>query len=229
MDDPAVLEAALTKALGTIGRINRRLGAYPPSLAGLAALAPDSDPIRVLDVGTGGGDVARRMLEWGHRTGRRVEVTGIDLTRAAVDEARRVAGDLAGAEFLRADLFDLDPSKRFDVVHACQVLHHFSDADAVRALARMYALARRGVVINDLHRHPLAWAGIRLWTRLFTDDAMVRYDGPLSVLRGFTRAELVRLCRAAELPEPELVWHRWFRWRMMIRRPSLEGVSLGRE
>ena len=44
--------------------------------------------------------------------------------------------------------------------------------------------------------HWLAYWGFVAWSRVFTANRLVRYDGPLSVLRGFTAGEL------ADLGEP---------------------------
>jgi 2-polyprenyl-3-methyl-5-hydroxy-6-metoxy-1,4-benzoquinol methylase len=121
----------------------------------------------------------------------------------------------------QASLFDLDGS--FDVVHAASVLHHFDGSSAGDALAKMFALARAGVVVNDLHRTPLAWIGARIAARLFTTSRLVRNDAPLSTLRAFTRADFVELCRSKGLPEPEIAWRAMFRWRVVIRRTQIRG------
>jgi hypothetical protein len=49
------------------------------------------------------------------------------------------------------------------------------------------------VVVLDIRRHWLAYWGFVAWSRAFTRNRLVRYDGPLSVLRGFTRAEMAAL------------------------------------
>ena len=44
-------------------------------------------------------------------------------------------------------------------------------------------------MVLDIRRHWLAYYGFTAWSRVFTRNRLVRYDGPLSVLRGFTAAE----------------------------------------
>jgi hypothetical protein len=41
---------------------------------------------------------------------------------------------------------------------------------------------------------------------------MVQHDGPVSVRRGFRRAELRAYARAAQLSSPSIRWHWAFRW-----------------
>ena len=79
-----------------------------------------------------------------------------------------------------------------DLVTAIKFAHHFTGAPLKRLLGEMTRVARHRVVILDIRRHWLAYWGFRTWSLLFTTNRLVRYDGPLSVLRGFTRAELLR-------------------------------------
>ena len=87
----------------------------------------------------------------------------------------------------------------FDFVLASQLLHHFSEEQIIRLLRIWSPLARRAIIVSDLVRHPLAYYGIRLLTKLFTRNAMTRTDAPLSVARAFTLAEWRRLLREADV------------------------------
>ena len=221
MDDLSIQGPELERTLFEIEMVNRVLGGYGPSLEGLRRLrGPKQDELTVLDVGTGSGDIPRKMVEWGRRLGCRVHVTGIDLTPTTIDLARREAGDQEGLRFEQQDLFEMPDEPSFDVVHAAATLHHFVGADAQRALGKMYRLSRRGVVVNDFHRHPLAWLGIRILTVLFSKSRLVRNDGPLSVLRSFHRSELVQMCQAEGIPTPTIGWRPMFRWLAIVQRPG---------
>jgi len=59
--------------------------------------------------------------------------------------------------------------------------------------------ARLGVVVNDLVRGRVAYAAVWLATRLLARSPMSRHDGPLSVLRAYTPAEVRGLVVAAGL------------------------------
>jgi hypothetical protein len=48
----------------------------------------------------------------------------------------------------------------------------------------MQASAQKGIIITDLHRHPVLYYAIIFITHVFTNNKMVRYDGPLSVNGG---------------------------------------------
>ncbi len=223
MDAPGLATPELERTLIEIEAINRRLGGYGPSLAGLERLlarAPGRRTFRILDVGTGGADTPRAMLRWASRRGVKLQVTAIDLSEATIDFARRRCLGSPEIELRRADLFKLPEGERFDVVHAALVLHHFPGALAARALHAMYRRSELGVIVNDLHRHPLAWAGIQLIARALSRNPMLHNDAPLSVLRAFSSAELVALAEEAGVPRPALRWRPMFRWQMVVERPG---------
>lgn len=217
MDDAGIQGPELEQTLLELERINRLLGAYPPTLGGLAKLVPPgATALSVLDVGAGGADVARAIIDWGRRRELPVKVRAIDLTDTTIDFARARSAAYPELTIERQDLFQLPDRADYDVVHASQVLHHFPGPLAAQALAKMATLARQGVLIHDLHRHPLAWGGIKVLTRLFAKSRLIRYDAPLSVLRGFVREDWESLAQAAGLQPPAVSWQLPFRWQVIF-------------
>jgi SAM-dependent methyltransferase len=87
--------------------------------------------------------------------------------------------------------------RSIDVVMCSQVLHHFDDAEAVRLLREMHRVARHGAVVVDLRRSWIAAIGFWLVSFPLCFHRVTRHDGVVSVLRGFTAADLDRLIRAA--------------------------------
>lgn len=219
MDDPTIGADEMRSTLGELATINRLLGGYAPSLEGVAALVPETArELTLLDVGCGGGDTCRRLADWAAARGLTMRILGIDLLSSAVEYAADSSPGYDRVDYRVADLLQLD-GEGFDIVHAALVLHHFDDAAAHDALAKMLALARWGVVVNDLHRHPLAYHSIRLLTRCLSRNRLIRHDGPVSVLRGFRRPDLERLAEATDAPTPEIRWRWAFRWQMVLRKP----------
>ena len=223
MDDLAVTDDRLESALVDLRRVARWLGGERVSLAAVAAVVPVGASARILDVGTGGGDAAAALVRWGTATGRDVRVEGVDLNAVTLGHAERwldgaLAPDLRPRVTLRqADAFALPYADgAFDVAHAALFLHHFDDEQAPRILAELARVARV-VVVNDLHRHPLAFHAIRTLARL-SRSAMFRHDAPVSVLRGFSGDDLDALVAAAGLVSTRR-WRWAFRWQVVARRP----------
>ena len=61
----------------------------------------------------------------------------------------------------------------------------------------MDRLARRGIIWNDLQRDRRAHFWVKLLTR--HSDPVVRHDGPVSILAGFTKLEVLDFRRRLEL------------------------------
>jgi SAM-dependent methyltransferase len=93
----------------------------------------------------------------------------------------------------------------FDFVLASQLLHHFSE-DKIVSLLRIWSkVARKAIIVSDLVRHPVAYHGISVITKLFTRNVMTRTDAPLSVQRAFTFAEWRDLFRCADIGPVQLL------------------------
>jgi SAM-dependent methyltransferase len=210
---------AMARVLAELDVVNRLLGGYGATLDAVERIAPPGDsPLLVLDVGAGGGDMARALIRWGRARGRRVRVVSVDINAEAVAYAHGRLGDLPDADVARADVFGLPfAPEAFDVVVCALFLHHFPQKEAARMLSAMYATSRYGVVVNDLHRHPLAYAGYKLFARVYGFSPVVRHDGALSVLRAFQREDFEELSRLSNLPI-DLRWRWAFRWQAIIRK-----------
>jgi ubiquinone/menaquinone biosynthesis C-methylase UbiE len=170
----------------------------------LAPLLREAGPMRVLDVGAGNGEVAIGLARWAAAARRSWRVAALDLSAAASALAhRRVrASDAVGAvAALRGDALRLPfADASFDAAYTVLTLHHFDDAAAVALLREMARVVRRLVVVNDLERSRAALLGARaLAASVWRDNRITRHDGPLSVRRAFTPAELLELAERAGL------------------------------
>lgn len=219
MDDPSIRGPLLADALADLRHINCLLGGYTASASMLDPLFQRRDHIRILDVGCGGGDHLASLAHRASAFNCTTELVGLDanptivgLARAHLD--RHLPRDLRSQVSVDVGnaLSPPYPADAFDVTHAALFLHHFHGAAAVQLLQTMNRVARQGIVVNDLHRHLLAYVGIWGLSRVLRMSRMVQHDGPISVRRGFRRSELRALAEAAGLPSPSLRWHWAFRW-----------------
>lgn len=233
MDEPDIAGEVLHDALHELEIINRRLGGHRTSILGIEQLLrtePESRELTVLDVGAGGADTAIEVERWSRRAGRSLRVVSMDINTFTCARARvllRRAADadsppgqpVVDAAVVAGDVF-LVPFRpaSFDIVHSSLFLHHFDDEDVAAILRTLRRLARVGVIVNDLHRHPLAYWSVRMGSTLFSASKFVRHDGPLSVLRGFRRHELEALSRAAGASPLSLNWRWGFRGLCVCRR-----------
>jgi 2-polyprenyl-3-methyl-5-hydroxy-6-metoxy-1,4-benzoquinol methylase len=146
-----------------------------------------------------------------------VLLTGIDANPHIVDYAKNHSGDFTNIKFEALNIFSKEfLSRNFDIAIATLFLHHFSDEELIQFFAALKEKAKVGIIVNDIHRHPLAYYFIKWLTSLFSKSRMVKYDAPLSVLRAFKRNELKIILEKAGIKNYELRWRWAFRWQLII-------------
>lgn len=219
MDDFSITDDRLTRALEQLRLVNRLLGGHASSDTALDPLLRHRPHLRVLDLACGGGGFLRHLVQRGAHFGCKVSVVGLDANPVTVGHARAYLDRTLPPALrvqARVDVGDAlapsYPDAAFDVVHCSLFLHHLYGADAVQLLRDMQRMSRDGLVVNDLHRHRLAYLGFWLFSRLFRMSPMVRHDGLISVRRGFRRTELRELAHEAGISSPSIRWHWAFRW-----------------
>jgi hypothetical protein len=78
--------------------------------------------------------------------------------------------------------------------------HHIEHTDQIRALREAARVARCSVIVNELERcRPNYWGARLLAATRWRGNRLTRHDGPISVLRAFTPAELASLAAEAGL------------------------------
>jgi ubiquinone/menaquinone biosynthesis C-methylase UbiE len=198
MDDFGRPEHEFAAAYRELEIINRWLG----GVRAIERFLPREANLLVLDVAAGGCDVSEALL-----ARMRLRIVALDLNSRGLKLAKRawpVVGDALDLPFR---------DETFDLVMASLFFHHLSTTDCVTVLRQMWRLAKHRVLINDLHRHPIAYWSIRVLTALFSNSSMVRHDAPVSVRRAFRPFELLEIAREAGVPARV---HRSFPYRLVL-------------
>ena len=153
----------------------------------------------VLDVGCGSGELLRTVVDFGIRTGRKTKLVGLDLNEISANTTRSMSADYPQISTVRGDAFALPfESGSFDYAISSLFFHHLTDEQITRVLEEMSRVSRKGIVVIDLHRHPMAYVLYKLFCSAFRISPLVRQDGALSIKRGFRSDELRTLFPAAE-------------------------------
>lgn len=217
LDAPRHDPDELTRSLHQVADVNRFLGG---TRALLRRLRPwlgdgtDAPALRVLDVGTGSADLPRAIVRRGDRPRcRAVRVTATDAHPQIAAVARRECMGVDQIHVAVADALKLPfADDSHDLVLLSMVLHHLEGDAPVAALQEAARVARLAVVVGELQRSRPALLGARLLAAtVWRGNRLTRHDGPLSVRRAFTAAELRALGAAAGLSGVRVTRHPLFR------------------
>jgi SAM-dependent methyltransferase len=190
--------ATYAQVLADLDRVNTITLARRPTLTFLDALADRApgERLKLLDIGFGNGDMLRRIALWGQKRGVALELAGIDLNPNSAAAARAATPPGLAIEWRTGDYADL-AGLGWDIIVSSLVAHHMTQPQLIAFLRFMEAEARRGWLINDLHRHGFAWMGFPLLARLIAVHRIVREDGRLSIARSYRPAEWPPILDAA--------------------------------
>ncbi len=190
MDLPDSDPRRLERTLRQIVLINRILTGYRKLLERTVLedlrRHPGRPPYTLLDVGSGGGDIAA----WLARRRPDLKIVCLDRDPRAVAFARRRCASLPAIEFRLGSVSELDTMERFDYVLAHDILHHLPEGEIAPAVEAMLRRARRLMVASDLRRSRNSFIIFSLFAAVFLHRSFAVADGRLSIRKGFLPEEL---------------------------------------
>ena len=219
MDDLEYAGEMMDKTLAELEIINRWLGGNRVTINGISKLlkGTSSNNLKVVDLGCGRGDMLLLIDSWSKKYDVKLQLTGIDANQYVINAARKRLSGFPHIRLQAVDVLSPDFQKeQFDIVIGTLFYHHFTDEQLIAFFSRLKKQVAIGFLINDIHRHSLAYYSIKLLTLLFSRSSMVKYDAPLSVLRAFSRKELSNILRSAGIENFTIKWKWAFRWQVIV-------------
>lgn len=212
MDQPGLDPLEHARALRGLQRINwwsRTACIAWPHLSRLA-VARSPQPLRVLDVACGGGDVLTALARRAQRAGLAMQLDGCDSSSVALEYARGRCQKLGltHSEFHLLDAVGAELPRGYDVILCSLFLHHLDATESVHLLRSAAQAAGRLVLVNDLRRSRLGYLLAYAGTRILTRSPIVHVDGPLSVAGAWTTNEALALAHQAGWDQVQ-VEHHW--------------------
>jgi len=220
MDDLDCKGEVVNQTLRELDIINHWLGGNAVTTSALDRLwqpVTKNQVVSIADLGCGSGEMLRLIYQRAIRQGRKVALTGIDANPNIIDFAKQHAIN-ESIDFGTINVFsDEFGSHSYDIVIATLFMHHFTNEELISLISSLKKQCRIGIIVNDIHRHWLAYHSIRLITKFWSRSEMVKFDAPLSVLRAFNKKELVTILKKAGIENYSLRWRWAFRWQLIIK------------
>lgn len=194
LDSGRLSRSEVEANLADLVRLNRLPGGTDTSIGAIERLMGSGNAARILDVGTGAGDMPIAFARRGW------QVVAADVNPHVLAVARAGLAAVPGVEVVEADALALPlEDGSVDVAHCSLLVHHLAPEEAVAALREMRRVCRRGVVVNDLRRGILPLAATWMTVMALGRSHVTRADGPVSARRAYTLHELDLLLAEAGL------------------------------
>jgi len=222
MDDFNFQGAEMEALLSDLERVNKWLGGNKITLNGIAILlrdVPKNAPITIVDLGCGDGELLRQCAHYGSKFGYDFKLIGIDANEHILSTARKRSIEYQNITYQKLDVTSSKASwPTMDIVLCTLFLHHFSTEGISSLLENLSAKAKVGIVINDLERSKLAFRLFQLFSRLFLKTNTARFDGLVSIARGFKQKELTRLSENIKGTSSFIKWRWAFRYQWILKK-----------
>ncbi|MBL7882760.1 MAG: methyltransferase domain-containing protein [Bacteroidia bacterium] len=214
LDAPNIPQKLLFQNLSELDFINRTLGGHSITISGIKKLVVDKQKhYKVVDIGCGSGESMIYITKWAKKNGYKVSIVGVDMNVDCIEYAKKACVQFSEIATVVADYKNyLTTNTDIDIIHCSLFCHHLTDDELVELFDYMNKNTRIGFVINDLHRHWLAYYSIWFLTRLLNGSSLVKNDAPLSVWRGFSKSELTHYLVQSGVKKYFVKWKWAFRF-----------------
>lgn len=220
MDDLACDGEVVFQTLRELDFINQWLGGNAVTINALKPSwksIPTGQEIIIADLGCGSGEMLRIISKLAEKENRKVKMVGFDANPHIIEYARAHSKDFSNISFETTNVFSKEfQDQQFDFVLSSLFIHHFTEEELIHLFSSLKKQTRSAIIINDIHRHPLAYYSIKWLTQLFSRSAMVQFDAPLSVMRAFKKNEFDAVMRKSSITNYSMKWKWAFRWQLII-------------
>lgn len=197
---------------------NRLTGSIWLTLKQLEKLKLESGKhYNLVDLGCGGGEFMLQAAKWANKNELDITITGVDNNPVAIEYLLKRSSHIKQIRVFNIDykVWLNNSDHKIDIIHCALFTHHLEDQDII-ALLRIAKQKGSILIINDLKRSILAYYGAIAITRLLNGTSLAKHDGPLSVLRGFKKKEIITLAEKAGVNIKCICSVPFFRWLIVI-------------
>ncbi len=211
LDTDAGTAEEIAASLRDLRRINRCFGGVRTTRMMIERVARRTGgrELSLLEVAAGSGDVAIAVQRGLQARGVTLSVTLLDrsfkhLRHADVQPHSTDSGGSRGVRRIVGDALALPFARRsFDIVSCGLFVHHLEPGELQRFGREALRVCRVAVLMNDLRRSCISLALVHAGFPLFR-SRLTRHDGPASVRRAYTMAELRAILRSVPAQQVEI-------------------------
>lgn len=225
MDNLSLAGDELLQTLDGLSVINRYLGNTNATFQAVKKEILQADgPLKIIDLGCGGGDNLGAIAAWCAKNRHSVELIGIDGNANILDYASAKNTQDIQVTYVQADIlaqsFELPAC---DILISSHFMYHFSDEELVHFLQKAKQKISHKIIFSELERNALAFMLFKLGAPFLPFSKMVKQDGLQAIRRSFTQKELISIFNQAEIESYQIKW-KWA-FRLMVSVTWMQPAS----
>ncbi|MFT6799935.1 MAG: 2-polyprenyl-3-methyl-5-hydroxy-6-metoxy-1,4-benzoquinol methylase [Nonlabens sp.] len=217
MDDPKLDEVTLQHAVDDINTVNNLLGGFKFMLQAVkkeVSKHPDQALV-IVDAGCGDGEMLRYLEA--HLIREDISFLGLDFAARSIEKACDKSKGLSRLSFRERDILQINPSElQCDILISSLTMHHFDDAEIVSFLSKFKQITTKSIIINDLHRHRIAFLFFKYISPIFIKHEISKHDGLISIASGFKGRDFKKYAAAIGTKNDRWTWKWSFRFIWII-------------
>ncbi|BAO56320.1 methyltransferase domain-containing protein [Nonlabens marinus] len=217
MDDPLLDPIILDQAVADINTVNHLLGGYKFTKAAVQQVINENpqESYKIIDFGCSDGAMLRYLAQ--ELPQEQLDLLGVDLSPRSIQQAQEKSRDFERIRFRESDIFKTPVQDlKCDILLVTLTLHHFAEEEVLRFLKRFQEMAGIAIIINDLHRSPIAYNFFKIFSPIFIKNEISMHDGLISIASGFKRSDFKRYAKQLEIINDRLTWKWSFRFIWII-------------
>jgi 2-polyprenyl-3-methyl-5-hydroxy-6-metoxy-1,4-benzoquinol methylase len=180
----------------SLSHLNHQSGYTNAILKHLSSLTADhygKAPLKILDIGVGGGGLLRALHFWSKKKEIPVELWGLDISQSFIERAKiRLDAESIDVKFILSDACRMQTveDNAFDVVLSNYMVHHIRSIHKVADfLSEVYRVGKRWLIV-DLHRKILGPVMMKVGAAPFFPPQVLVDDGVKSIRRAYRPREI---------------------------------------
>lgn len=201
LDDLKLGGQPLEQALHSLAWINKWLGNHRSVIKALLTVHQKQDrPVRIIDLGCGGGDLIAAVAKSLQQHKIEFAITGIDGNANSLQFAKKRTSGFDHIDFMQADIlhenFQIPPC---DILLSSHFIYHFSEELLTDFLKNNAQLISTAIIISELDRSRLAMFLFKFGSYLLPISKLAKEDGLLAIKRSFNKSEWLTILKKAQI------------------------------